>query len=265
MYTRFQLAKKYISYYLSAANGKGHGMHSPFVFDFIIHVLNDKTKYSCYKEIEKTRRDLLAIDKIIEVEDFGAGSTILPFKQRRIKDIAASSLKPKKYAQLLFRIAKYYQSETIVELGTSLGITTMYLASANEKSVVHTLEGAPAIAQIASENFINAGLKNIQLSVGSFEKTLPCLIKKIEKADILFIDGNHRKKATLDYFDLFLTKKEEESIFIFDDIHWSKEMEEAWNTIQAHPDVTLTIDLFFIGLVFFKNDFKVKQHFTIRF
>ena len=265
MYTRFQLAKKYIKYYLSAANSKGHGMHSPFVFDFIIHVLNDTKKYPCYKEIERKRKVLLSNNKIIEVEDFGAGSTVLPFKQRRIKDIAASSLKPKKFAQLLFRIAQYYQSETIVELGTSLGITTMYLASANEKSAVYTLEGAPAIAKIASENFQNAGFKNIWLSVGSFEKTLSSLIQKLEKVDLLFIDGNHRKKATLDYFDLFLTKKEAESVFIFDDIHWSKEMEEAWNTIQSHPDVTLTIDLFFIGLVFFKKDFVVKQHFTIRF
>lgn len=265
MYTRFQLAKKYIKYYLSAANSKGHGMHSPFVFNFIIHVLNDKNKYPCYKEIEPQRRNLLSRETIIEVEDFGAGSTVLPFKQRRIKDIAASSLKPKKYAQLLFRIAQYYQSDTIVELGTSLGITTQYLASANKKSNVYTLEGAPAIASMASENFKNSGLKNIQLSVGNFEKTLPNLIQKIEKADLLFIDGNHRKKATLDYFNLFLTKKNDESIFIFDDIHWSKEMAEAWNTIQAHPDVTLTIDLFFIGLVFFKKDFIIKQHFTIRF
>ena len=253
-------------YYLSAANSKGHGIHSPFVFDFIIHVLNDKKQYPCYQEIERVRKKLLSNNTFIEVEDFGAGSTVLPFKQRRIKDIAASSLKPKKFAQLLFRIAKYYQAETIVELGTSLGTTSMYLASANKNSsFVSTLEGAPAIAQIASENFKNAGLQNIELSIGSFEKTLPVLLQRKEKIDFLFIDGNHRKKATLDYFNLFLAKKDTDSIFIFDDIHWSEEMEEAWNTIQAHPDVTLTIDLFFIGLVFFKKDFKVKQHFTIRF
>lgn len=265
MYTRVQLAKKYIYYYLSAGNGKGHGIHSPFVFDFIIHVLNDKKKYDCYKKIEGQRRALLANDKLIEVEDFGAGSTVLPFKQRRIKDIAASSLKPKKYAQLLFRIAQYYGAQTIVELGTSLGTTSMYLASAKQKPAVQTLEGAPAIAEIASQNFKNAGLNNLYLSVGSFEKTLPVVVQKIEKADLLFIDGNHRKMATLEYFEIFLTRKDDHSIFIFDDIHWSKEMEEAWYTIQQHPAVTLTIDLFFIGLVFFRKDFKVKQHFTIRF
>ncbi len=265
MYTRFQLAKKYISYALSASNGKGHGIHSPFVYDFIIHVMNDKNKYACYKDIEKERKQLLSNAKVIEVEDFGAGSTVLPFKQRRIKDIAASSLKPSKFAQLLYRIAQYYGTQTIVELGTSLGITSMYLASAKQKPAVYTLEGAPAIAQIASNNFKNADLNNLYLATGSFEKTLPDVLQKIEKTDLLFIDGNHRKAATLEYFEMFLSKKNDQSIFIFDDIHWSKEMEEAWHTIQQHFAVTLTIDLFFIGLVFFKKDFKIKQHFTIRF
>jgi predicted O-methyltransferase YrrM len=83
--------------------------------------------------------------------------------------------------------------------------------------------------------------------------------------DLLFVDGNHRKEATLEYFNIFLEKATPQSIFIFDDIHWSKEMEEAWKLIQQHNSVTLTIDLFFLGMVFFSKDFKVKQHFPIRF
>jgi predicted O-methyltransferase YrrM len=100
---------------------------------------------------------------------------------------------------------------------------------------------------------------------GSFEKTLPFISNKIEKIDLLFVDGNHRKDPTLKYFHFFLSKATNNSIFIFDDIHWSKEMEEAWKQVQAHHSVTLTIDLFFVGLVFFSTDFKVKQHFTVRF
>lgn len=265
MYTRFQLAKKYLNYILSAANGKGHGIHSPFVFDFIIHVLNDKGKYPFYADIEKIRKQLLSTEDVIDVEDFGAGSAVLPFKKRRIKDIAASSLKPHKYAQLLFRIAQYYRAQTIVELGTSLGITSMYFASSKQNPLVYTLEGASSISKIAINNFKNADLNNIYLATGDFKKTLPAILQKIEKADLLFVDGNHRKAATLEYFEMFLSKKNDQSIFIFDDIHWSKEMEEAWHTIQQHSAVTLTIDLFFIGLVFFRKDFKVKQHFTIRF
>ncbi|HUZ61743.1 MAG TPA: class I SAM-dependent methyltransferase [Hanamia sp.] len=265
MYSAFQLAKKYFNYYIKAQNGKGHGVHSPFVFDFIINVLNDRKKYDCYEKIEAMRKELLNNKTIIEVEDFGAGSAVIPFKNRVVKDIAASSLKKKKYAHLLFRIAKYYEAKTIVELGTSFGITTCYLASANRDSKIYTFEGAHNIAKIALRNFKGAGLKNIELIEGNFEKKLSLLNNKIENIDLLFIDGNHRKNATLEYFDLFLKKSTVHSIFIFDDIHWSKEMEEAWKLLQQSDSVTLTIDLFFIGLVFFSNNFKVKQHFTIRF
>ncbi len=265
MYSSFQLAKKYFYYYFKAKNGKGHGVHSPFVFDFIIHVLNDKKKYECYKKIEPLRKNLLKNNSSIEVEDFGAGSASLSFKNRKINDIARSSLKKKKYSQLLFRIAKYYDSENIVELGTSLGISTCYLSCANKDSKVFTLEGSENIAEIARQNFKQTGAKNIEIIKGEFKKTLSLVFDKIENVDLLFIDGNHRKKPTLDYFNLFLKKSKSSSIFIFDDIHWSKEMEEAWELIKQHNLVTMTIDLFFIGLVFFSKDFKVKQHFTIRF
>ncbi|HEY5393490.1 MAG TPA: SAM-dependent methyltransferase, partial [Hanamia sp.] len=146
MYSVFQLVKKYFKYYLTAQNGKGHGIHSPFVFDFIIHVLNDKKKYNSYFKIESIRKQLLNNGNVIEVEDFGAGSAVIPYKERKIKDIAASSLKKKKFAQLLFRIVRYYHSKTIVELGTSFGISTSYLASANSGSKVYTFEGAKNIA-----------------------------------------------------------------------------------------------------------------------
>lgn len=265
MYSRTQLAKKYLQYYFKANNSKGHGTHSPFVFDFIIHVLNDKKEYECYSKIEAVRKELLTNKNEIEVEDFGAGSALISSNFRKINKIAASSLKRKKYAKLLFRIAKYYRLKTIVELGTSLGITTSYLASGDEDAKVFTLEGSKNIAKIAQQNFKKNSLKNIHLLQGIFEKTLPELLSQIQEVDLLFIDGNHRKKPTLEYFESFLKKAHPNSIFIFDDIHWSQQMEEAWEEIQKHPAVTLTIDLFFIGLVFFKHDFKQVQHFFIRF
>lgn len=265
MYSRSQLAKKYIAYLTKAMNGKGHGMHSPFVYDFIIHVLNDRKTYDCYDKIEPIRKALLQNNETIEVEDFGAGSTLTPYKKRKIKDIAASSLKRKKYARLLFRIAKYYHCETIVELGTSLGITTSYLAFANNRNPIFTLEGAQNVAAIAQRTFAQNDLKNIHLILGNFDHTLPNLLPKIASVDLLFIDGNHRKVPTLNYFKDFLSKVRDHSIFIFDDIHWSTEMEEAWEEVKQHEAVTLSIDLFFIGLVFFSKNFKVKQHFTIRF
>ncbi|MBS1742517.1 MAG: class I SAM-dependent methyltransferase [Bacteroidetes bacterium] len=265
MYTSFQLAKKYLQYYLTASNGKGHGVHSPFVFNFITKVLNDRTQYEEYNAIELLRKKLLSDKNAIEVEDFGAGSSVIKSNQRLIGKIAVSSLKPKKYAQLLYRIARYYQPSVIVELGTSLGITTAYLAQANKKAHVYTLEGARSIAAIARSNFHTLSLSNVTITEGNFSVTLPDLLQKLPVVDLAFVDGNHRKEPTLQYFQQLLLKTSPQSILVFDDIHWSKEMEEAWEIIQQHPSVTLSIDLFFIGLVFFSPEYKVKQEFTIRY
>ncbi len=263
MYSSFQLAKKYLHYYFTASNGKGHGTHSPFVFDFITQVLNDKKVYSCYAEIEKLRLALRKNDTNIEVEDFGAGSAYIKTNKRVVKDIARSSLKPKKYAQLLYRMVQYYQPQNVLELGTSFGITTAYLAFGNKAATIFTCEGATTIAAIAQQNFKQLKLQNIKVIKGDFDVTLPPLFSSFNKMDFAFIDGNHRKQPTLQYFEQLLLHASNTTILVFDDIHWSIEMEEAWAVIQQHPAVTLTIDLFFIGIVSINTAIKVKQHFTI--
>lgn len=265
MYSHWQIASKYLSYYLKASNAKGHGVHSPFVFDFIIHVLKSKEKPEAVFLIENYRQRLLKERRNIEVEDFGAGSSVMHTKERKVSDIAATSLKRKKYASLLYRIAKYYRSKHIVELGTSLGTTTAYLASGSPDSQVITLEGSGKISDIAEDFFEHTSFNNIHLVRGDFKKTLPTIIHQIPAVDLVFIDGNHQEEPTVDYFNSFLTKSHNDTILVFDDIHWSGGMEKAWERIKQHPDVSLTIDLFFIGLVFLKKEFLVKQHFVVRF
>jgi len=265
LYSVFQLAKKYLQYYRSSSNSKGHGVHSPFVFDFIKFVKNDKRKYDCYVPIEKLRKALLQDNTTIEVQDFGAGSTVIKTNKRIVSKMAASSLKPKKFAQLLFRMVQQYKPKTIVELGTSFGITSAYLASGHPAAKLFTLEGSPSIANIARGNFKALSLKNIELIEGDFATTFEPLLQTLPFIDLAFVDGNHKKKPTLQYFEQLLAKSNEDSILIFDDIHWSSEMEEAWEIIKQNGAVTLSIDLFFIGIVFFKKDFKVKQQFSIRF
>lgn len=265
MYSVPQLARKYLRYYSTASNSKGHGVHSPFVFDFIKFIKNDRQQYPSYLPIEQCRKKLLGNNQLIEVQDFGAGSTVIKTKHRRIDAIAASSLKPKKFAQLFHRMVKAYQPKNIIELGTSFGISTAYMATAAPKAMLYSLEGAPAIAQIAQQNFDQLGIQNIQLIQGDFAQTLPSLLQQLDAIDFAYVDGNHRKTPTLDYFNQLLAKTHENSVIIFDDIHWSEEMEKAWEIIKLHERVTLTIDLFFIGIIFFKKEFKVKQHFIIRF
>lgn len=265
MYSPLQLGARYLKYYLKASNSKGHGMHSPFVFEFITKVLNDDRHFYAYDSIEQIRQLLLLDHKELLIEDFGAGSRVKKENTRKISDIAKSSLKPKKFGQLLFRIVDHYSPATIVELGTSLGITTAYLASAKEGTRVTTMEGAKTVAAVARQNFEQLHLTNISLVEGNFDETLPSVVDQLKSIDLAFIDGNHRYEPTARYYRELLPAVHEYSVLIFDDIHWSKEMEQAWDTIKADDAVTLTIDLFFIGLVFFRKEQKVKQHFSIRF
>lgn len=263
MYNPFQLITKYLHYYLKASNSKGHGVHSPFVFDFITKVLNDDTKYPCYLTVENKRNEFLGDKRVIEVEDYGAGSTKLKETRRKISAIAQTSVKKKKWGQLLFRIAQYYSINSVLELGTSLGITTSYLAHGAER--VFSIEGAPQVAKVASESFHQQKLENISLYTGSFETQLPVVFHELANVDMVFIDGHHLKIPTLAYFSQISRFVHNDSIIIFDDIHWSKEMEQAWEEVKSYDGVKLSIDLFFIGLVFFNSNFKEKQHFSIRF
>jgi predicted O-methyltransferase YrrM len=157
-----------------------------------------------------------------------------------------------------------FQPEEVLELGTSLGISSAYLASANSKIKVITIEGCKEIAEKAKENFKKLGLQNIEQHLGNFDDVLPQLLSEKKKIDFVFFDGNHRKEPTLNYFKQCLAHAHEGSIFIFDDIYWSSEMKEAWNEIKMNERVTVTLDLFFMGIVFFRKE-QVKQHFIIRY
>jgi predicted O-methyltransferase YrrM len=265
MYSSFQLVFKYINYYLAASNGKGHGIHSPFVFDFVTKVLNDGKQYDGYEKVEDIRSRSIRDKTVLKIEDHGAGSSSSQLDQRSVSSIARHAVKSKKYGQLLYRIVKYYRPKSVVELGTSLGITTCYLSLANPDSDVLTFEGATEIGNIAKQNFGRLQLENIRPIDGNFDYTLYPAIYNLPSVDLAFVDGNHRSKPTLNYFDCLLPKMNDHSIFIFDDIHWSLEMEQAWEQIKMNPAVRCTIDLFFIGIVFFRQEFKETQHFKIRF
>lgn len=240
-------------------------MHSPFVFRFILHVLNNQSKLQSPAEIEDLRKQLKKDHRVLQIEDLGAGSRVASTKQRSVKQLAQSALKPKKYAQLFYRLVKYYQPKTIIELGTSLGITTSYIAKAAPSASISTIEGSSEIAAVAKTNFNKLQLTNINLLQGNFDELLPYLIHQLSSVDLAYIDGNHRYGPTMTYFHQLLIKTHNNSILVFDDIHWSSEMEQAWEEIKSHPAVRCTVDIFFLGFVFFRQEFKTPQHFTVRF
>lgn len=251
----------YIKYLLKAKNE--HSLHSPFLFEFYTKTLKDKKAYSFYKEVESLRKALCKDNRIIEVTDFGAGSKLNTDTQRLIKDIAKNSQKSPKLAQLLFRIIQFYDHKTIIDLGTSLGLTTAYLAK-NADSKIFTFEGCLKTAEIAEGNFKKLELTNIEIIVGNIDETLPEKLQEIKQIDFAFFDANHRFEPTIKYFELCLTKINDNSCFIFDDIYWSDEMKEAWKYIKNHSSTVISIDLFWIGIVFFRKK-QPKQNFVLKF
>jgi predicted O-methyltransferase YrrM len=265
VYNRFQLALKYIKYLVTASSGKGHGTHSPFVYDLIWKVLNNSDKPYAFKQAEQLRNHLRNNKEQVEVEDFGAGSFSHKTKQRKISNIAHSSAKPAKYARVLYRLVNHYSCRNIIELGTSLGISTTYMALGNTASRIITCEGSSALAALSRGNFASLHLENITVLTGEFEQTLPVALTEMPEIDLVFMDGNHREAPTLHYFQKILPHVHNYSIVVFDDIHWSREMENAWAQIKQHEAVSETIDLFFLGIVFFRAEQKAKQHFVIRY
>jgi predicted O-methyltransferase YrrM len=265
MYSKWQLAAKYLNYYFTASNGRGHGMHSPFIFDFITKVLNDKTTYPAYKKVEALRDRLQKDRSVLQIEDMGAGSSLAKTNRRTVASITSNAAKPKKFGQLLHRMVRAYEPVTILELGTSLGITSSYLAMADPGIPVITIEGAKEVAAVARNNFEQMGLGNVTIHEGNFDMVLPGLLDRLKRVDLAFIDGNHREEPTVRYFKDLLPRMHNDSILVFDDVHWSREMENAWETIRQDPAVRCTVDLFFIGIVFFRREFKEKQDFRIRF
>jgi predicted O-methyltransferase YrrM len=254
-------AKDFLFHRLKSKNR--HGLHSPFVYRLVDEVIYDKQPKSAYAKIEQERAALLADTRQITVTDLGAGSHVNNNKQKKISDITKNALKPPNLAQLIYRLAAFIKPDNIIELGTCLGITTLYLQNAVPGAKVYTLEGCPQTASIAKEVFDRSGSKDITVITGNFDDTLKDIIDSQQKLDFVYVDGNHQKDATLRYFEWCLPKVHEGAMLIFDDIYWSEGMKQAWEQIKAHPQVTVTVDLFWIGLVLFKTG-QAKEDFLIK-
>lgn len=239
---------------------KFHGVHSPFVFNLVTQCFKDKTTYPEYKILNDFNKKLRKDNNTILVKDFGTGSRIFHSNHRKVSAIAKHAGISKKRQHMLFRLSKYLQFENTLELGTSLGKATLALALNTNNHIV-SIEGCTATALIAVENLKQVGCKNIKIRNSTFDDALKTPLDF--SPDCVYIDGNHNKKDTLNYFEKLLPQIHNDTVLIFDDIYWSKEMTQAWKKIAQHHRVTVSIDTFFWGLVFFRKE-QEKQEFTIR-
>lgn len=256
-----QIIKSYLTFLWESKNE--HGVHSPFVFNLVTKCFYDKKKYSEYSILNNYRNSLLANKNKMEVTDFGVGSRVFKSNSRAINQIAKNAGISAKRAELLFRIVNYFQPENILEIGTSLGLATSALSLGNMKAKITTLEGCPETSSVAKKQFEEFKFENVEFVVSEFSEYLKNFVFPTSYFKLIYFDGNHSKQATIDYFEILLPTITNESIWIFDDIHWSPSMEDAWEIIKNHPKVTVTIDTFQWGIVFFRNE-QLRENFVIR-
>lgn len=257
---------EYIKFLIRSKNQ--HGVHSPFVFELVTKCFYDRKKHQSYKLISDFQKELQYKKDHIEIRDFGAGSKVFKSGKRRISEIALNAGISPKRARLINRLVPYLDIRNALELGTSVGAGTAAISAGNEVEIT-TIEGCPQTAMVAQELFNKFNCTNVNLQKGEFEAILEKLLQKDATSgkkpefDLIYFDGNHQKEATLKYFEKLLPTTHNESVWIFDDIHWSREMKAAWEEIRQHPAVTASIDTFFWGFIFFRKE-QDKEHFVIR-
>jgi predicted O-methyltransferase YrrM len=257
-------AAKYLKYNLFSSHKRGHGIHSPFVFNLITKVFRNKIKPEVVFKIEEIRQMMISDNSRINVTDYGSGSLRMRSNLRSVSEIAKYSAVPRKYGRLLAGLSEEFGKSGIVELGTSLGISAMYMAACSSEATVHTIEGCLETSAIAKNNFNKAGLKNIKSYTGKFDEVLSEISNQQIRPGFTLIDGDHRKEPVLRYFYKISEMSADESVIAIDDIHCSYEMNEAWEEIKQFERVTMTVDIFRMGLVFFRKG-MTRSDYIIRY
>lgn len=252
---------KYYKFILESTNK--HGVHSPFVYDLVTKCFKTKLSNKKVTILSNYRNNLKQNNAKINVSDFGAGSRVFKSSERVVSEVLKNVTILQKHAELLSKLVAYFNCKDILELGTSLGVGTLSLALGNKNTSVTTLEGCSETLAIPKGIINNYTNNKITFIEGEFSKTLPDVLLN-KQYDLVYFDGNHQKEPTIKYFEQCLKAIHNETLFIFDDIYWSKEMTEAWQYIKNHHKVTLTIDTYHFGFVFFRKEQFQKEHFVIR-
>ncbi len=257
MAINFHQIKNYIKHYFIAKRN-GHGVHSPFAYQLCEEVFYNTNRFYDFEELKKIRASLLTDSTELVIEDLGAGSKTFHSNKRKVNEIAQKGISTIKQSEILYKLINFLNCVNCVELGTSIGLNTLYMAKASKTGKVVSIEGSKNLVAFAEDLAKKNQVNTIEFINANFDSALPELLKKITPLDLLYVDGNHTYEATLNYFKLALEKKHNNTVLIFDDIYWSPKMTSAWNEIKQHPEVSLSIDTFYFGLIFFKKEVKEK-------
>ena len=235
-----------------------HSIHSPFFFKLyqsLTLFLRKNRKGNLL--IEEDRSAFLSSHQRIKRVDFGAGSRWDKGQMEHVAHIAKRATTPVKFSLLYQFLCMSTPGQTVLDLGTSLGINTAYLASVT-KGRLYSFEGDPALV-LLSRSHLNR-FNNIKYITGNLDETLTNALENLGRIDFVLVDANHRYQPTMDYFKKIAPKLHQNSIMVIADIHWSKGMRKAWDEIRSLPSVSSSIDFFECGVLFFnpqevKNDY----------
>ncbi|WP_010664609.1 O-methyltransferase [Marinilabilia salmonicolor] len=250
-------------YLINARYYKGFGIHSPFVFYLVRELFWESHPFYAFEKIDAARRMLLRNKQRVNVDTLGMPSVVSGNK-KSIRKLTAQGSIPDKYGKLIFRLVNKLECHNILELGTGTGMATLYMALPSSRAKIFSIDGNEALQRVAASLFEMTDVGNVTLRNGSFKEYLPSVLDEMEFLDFAFLDGDHQYQNTMQYFEMCLKKSHNNSVFVFDDIHWSPDMEKAWHEISHHPDVTVSMDLYRIGIVFFRKE-CTRQHYVVRY
>lgn len=229
----------------------------------LAEAVRDRRPYYGLVDVERMRLALRSDHRPVEAAALGAGSATFSSNRRRISAIARSQQRPAKVYRLLYHLSRLQQADTMWELGTGLGLSSIVLASAHPGGTLHTVEGDPAIAAVARDSFHRVPYTNIRLHEGLFRDMLPKLSASAPRPGLLLLDGDHSFEATVSLLEQILPTLADDGLLILDDIYWSPGMKRAWQWLQQRPEVTVTVDTFYLGLAWKRNG-QAKEAFTLR-
>ena len=251
------LGGRFLIHWLKAVDE--HSLQAPFIYEFYTEVVKNRRFNQSHAAVQALRNSLNSDQTIVQFDDLGAGSQVMG--KSTIGRIAKTSHQPK-VANLLYSIANRFKPSSVLELGTSLGLTTLNMAASAPDARIFTLEGSHELSNLAIKHFEQLGAKNIHVLVGNIDFTLDQVLDRMEGIDLLFMDANHHYQATMEYFNKCLPKFHENTIVVVDDIHWSGSMEKAWKHIINHPSISLSIDFFYAGVLFLRPELT-KSHYIL--
>jgi predicted O-methyltransferase YrrM len=225
-----------------------YSIQSPNLYTIYSNLLKfTRENLNQHSDIEQVRLLFSKSSKIIEIKDLGAGSNLFSTPQRKLSQIVRYSTTSQRFCLLYQYFCQLSPAENVIELGTQLGITTRYLSKVT-KNKIYTFEGDPRLIEIFKNHLTE---QNIEIIEGNIHATLPIQVADLPSIDFALIDATHTKQATLSYFENILPKVHQNSIVIIADIYWSSGMTEAWRILKNHQRVSLSLDFFHCGVLFF--------------